>query len=91
MKNLFFIAMFICFLNSCSKDDGSETPADTLPPITTNGANTAGCVINGKIIIPKNGTNPTSGQVVNGLDVQTGFNFDNIPNGNDCLQLNLQI
>ena len=83
MKNLILTAVFLCFLNSCTKDSANVTPADTLPPITTIGANTAGCIINGKIIIPKNGQNPTSGQIVNGLDVHRGVNFDNSPFGND--------
>jgi hypothetical protein len=82
MKNTILTLLFIAFLTSCSKDSATETPADTLPPATTTGANTAGCIINGKVLIPKNGINSTSGQVVEGLRVQTGVNFDSVPYGN---------
>ena len=38
-----FIAIFLIVFNSCRKDEGSR-----LPPITSNGANTAGVIINGE-------------------------------------------
>ena len=69
---------------ACNKDDDPIQPrVDQLPPATTSGANTAGCIINGKVLIPKNGINPTSGQDVYGLDGHTGINFDVIPYGNN--------
>ena len=84
MKTTILILAAIFLVASCSKnDDTPPAPLDQLPAITTTGANTAGCIINGKIIIPKNGINPTSGQDVNGLDAHRGINFDNIPYGND--------
>ena len=55
MKKIFFLLLSFIAI-SCSKDNSIETPADQLPPITTTGANTAGCIINGKILIPKNGS-----------------------------------
>ena len=61
MKNLILTAVFLCFLNSCTKDSATSTPVDTLPPITTIGANTAGCLINGKVLIPKNGSQAIGG------------------------------
>ena len=83
MRTQILSVIAIILLNSCSKDNATETPADQLPPITQTGTNTAGCIINGKIIIPKNGVNSTSGQVVDGLVVHRGINFDNTPYGND--------
>ena len=48
---LFFVAALFCI--GCSDND---PPQDQLPPITQNGANTFGCVINGEVLIPKDGT-----------------------------------
>jgi hypothetical protein len=80
----FFITFFIC--SSCKKDK-SPTPieptpnGDQLPPITQSGANTFGCLVNGKVWIPKGascGTKPNPNLVYdigfNGkpyLDVKT--------------------
>ncbi len=36
---------------SCKKK--SENPIDDLPPVTTTGANTFGCLVNGELFIPK--------------------------------------
>ena len=83
MKKLIFATLVALTTCSCSKENASVTPPDTLPPITQVGANTAGCIINGKVLIPKNGINPTSGQDVYGLDGHTGINFDVIPYGNN--------
>jgi hypothetical protein len=88
MKKIFLLLLSFIAI-SCSKDNSIETPADQLPPITTTGANTAGCIINGKVLIPKNGINSTSGQVVYGLDVSRGVNFDNIPYGNDYFSISI--
>jgi hypothetical protein len=71
-KYLLFIVTIICTIlitNSC-KDKAIvlEEPTitgDQLPPITQSGANTFGCLINGKVFIPKgyanNGTNNPRG------------------------------
>jgi len=66
MKSLTKIFLFIplCFLllsNSCKK-----TGINSLPPATQTGANTFGCLVNGKAWIPTgggvgSGINPTSG------------------------------
>lgn len=56
MKNLIFILVTIFTLNCCSSDDDS---GDKLPPETQTGANTAGCLVNGKVFLPKQeGLNP---------------------------------
>ena len=74
MKKTIFL-LSIIFLTSCSKDNTTEIPQDQLPPITTTGANTAGCIINGKVIIPKNTINSTSGFPAYGLRIGAGVNF----------------
>ena len=38
---------------SCKKDKSTPDPADQLPPATQTGANTFGCIVNGKVYIPK--------------------------------------
>ncbi|MBC7493737.1 MAG: hypothetical protein H7221_01920, partial [Flavobacterium sp.] len=80
MKTI-IITVCALFLFSCTKNDAS--PQDQLPPATTIGANTAGCIINGKVIIPKNGINSTSGFTTYGLRVSRGVTFDSPPFGND--------
>jgi hypothetical protein len=52
MKNLLLSFLTLFTLSCCSKDD--TTPQDKLPDATTTGANTAGCYINGDLLIPKN-------------------------------------
>ena len=68
------ILFFFLALASCSKD--SNTVGDELPPITQTGANTAGCIINGKVLIPKNTINSLSGYPVYGLTTGAGVNFN---------------
>lgn len=50
---LCLLAILICFTTSCSKDDG---PNLSLPPITEKGANTFGCYINGRLLVPRDGS-----------------------------------
>jgi hypothetical protein len=54
MKNVIFLFLF-CFLFSCDSTDDIKKEYDPqLPPVTTIGANTFGCKIDGKIMIPRN-------------------------------------
>ncbi|MFN4762962.1 DUF6252 family protein [Gillisia sp. Q332] len=52
--NLFLILLLIG-LNSCSKQDECDNPVDCLPPATHIGANTAGCLVNGEVLVPTGG------------------------------------
>ncbi len=74
MKKIFFLLLSFIAI-SCSKDNSIETPADQLPPITTTGANTAGCIINGKVLIPKNGEQAIGGPLIYGLKYHLGNSF----------------
>ena len=89
MKNLILTAVFLCFLNSCTKDSAVATPPDTLPPITTSGANTAGCIISGKVLIPKNGSQAIGGSPLYGLKLNAGGNFHPPTIGGDYWQLEI--
>jgi hypothetical protein len=54
MKKLFLL-LLTTFIISCSTDDSSNNPVLKLPPETQTGANTFGCIIDGKILIPRSG------------------------------------
>ena len=53
MKNFFLIILTTFSLSCCNKDD--NTTQDQLPPITTTGTNTVGCLVNGVVLLPKGG------------------------------------
>ena len=54
MKNLILILLSALTLSCCDKDDEKpKNPIDQLPPATETGANTAGCLVNGKAFLPK--------------------------------------
>jgi hypothetical protein len=58
MRPTFFtLAVSLFFLTACTNDEakGSACQAN-LPAITTTGANTFGCCINGNLLIPRDGT-----------------------------------
>lgn len=88
MKILIYILSFIS-LAACSKDDNNENQQDQLPPITQTGANTAGCIINGKVLIPKNGSQAIGGAPLYGMNVNAGINFSEPIIGDDYWQLEI--
>jgi hypothetical protein len=87
MKNL-LILLLPLFL-SCTKTE-TPTPQDTLPPITQVGANTAGCIINGKVLIPKNGSQAIGGSPAYGLTTGAGINFHSPIIGDDYKYIQIQ-
>ena len=50
MKYLLILFLFTLCFSACKKDKSS---IDRLPPITQEGKNTFGCLINGKLYVPK--------------------------------------
>ena len=72
MKNLISILIISTILSCCSKDTNvlGNAGNDQLPPETQTGANTVGCLVNGKVFLPKaEGINPEVNcfyQLVNG-------------------------
>lgn len=52
MKKLFFLLTIIALLISCDKDGQIFAVKDKLPPETQTGANTVGCLVNGKVFLP---------------------------------------
>jgi hypothetical protein len=85
MKTLLVILLIA--MTSCSKDN--NTVDDQLPPITQTGANTAGCIINGKVLIPKKGSQSFGGPPNYGLNINAGINFNEPIIGDDYWQLEI--
>ena len=52
MKKLILLLTTIFVVSCCSKDD-DRTPIEKLPAATQVGANTAGCLVNGQVFLPK--------------------------------------
>jgi hypothetical protein len=55
---LIFLALILLSLTACKKDKhingtGTPPPQQQLPPITTEGKNTFGCLVNGEIWLPE--------------------------------------
>ena len=90
MKNTLLLLVLLVLI-SCGRNssDNDEMSQNQLPSITQTGANTAGCIINGKVIIPKDGINPSSGFGVNGLVISTGINFYTPIYGDDYLSVSI--
>jgi hypothetical protein len=64
MKQLLLPALALALLTQCHKSAPDPAkPEDQLPPATQTGANTFGCLINGKLYIPK-GTPSRPGLIV---------------------------
>ena len=70
MKKLLLLLCTTFLLSSCDKDGQIFAGKDQLPPETQTGANTVGCLVNGKVFLPKKeGINPEVNcfyQLVNG-------------------------
>jgi hypothetical protein len=67
MKNLLLLLVTLA-LSCCSKDDNKPAnPIDQLPSATQTGANTAGCLVDGKAFLPK-GYIPSGNLVCNYID-----------------------
>ena len=71
---ILFLSIFFQVLLSCSKEDDktSSICEDNLPAITTSGANTFGCCINGTLLKPRDGTG-TFGGSDDGLSKYGGY------------------
>jgi hypothetical protein len=56
MKQIKLLLIIIACTNifaGCKKDKNTTEPTDQLPPATQIGANTFGCLVNGKVYVPK--------------------------------------
>ncbi len=84
MKNLILLLLTTFVISCCNKGDDEQpkTELEKLPPATQTGANTAGCYINGELLIPKNGEQQFGGSPAYGLQRYSGVNFGST-NGDD--------
>jgi hypothetical protein len=69
MKQTIYTFIVFVLLASCTKDNSTSDPASLLPPETQTGANTFGCLINGKLLIPRDGSGTF------GVSGGSGFEF----------------
>jgi hypothetical protein len=61
MKNIIILFILTFTLSCCNKDDAPKPiilPVQLLPPATQTGANTFGCLLDGQVFLPGNGSNP---------------------------------
>ena len=89
MKNIILIIITFFTLISCNKDEENAiAEIDKLPPATQIGANTFGCLLDGKAFLPGTGSNPLDCvyQFVNG-----GFYFTLQANKRDNLNNRITI
>lgn len=74
-SNVILLVCLIIMGLSCKKKN--ENPIDNLPPLTTTGANTFGCLVNGASFIPKVNFGPR-GALESNFDVANGKLFFSI-------------
>ena len=53
MKQLLLLATSFILISSSCKKNKSDNPINQLPPETQTGANTFGCLVDGKVFLPK--------------------------------------
>lgn len=88
MKNLILILITTFTLSCCDKDGKPTNPIDQLPPATTTGANTAGCLVDGQAFLPK-GYFPDGNLSCNYIDGKD-FNISIAQkNNNETLSMNV--
>ncbi len=76
MKRVLLLLLTTFTLSCCNNDDDNpQNPLDQLPPATQTGANTFGCLINGKPFVVSNTSNQTA--IYQGGVLQIGGGIDN--------------
>jgi len=101
VNNLILLLIVLSLsMTSCKDDDNEDVFTPTLPPITQTGANTFGCYIDGKLLVPRNGegtfNSPSPGAMYYGSgDIPTDYNasltINDYKGGNaGLLQLNIE-
>ena len=81
MKTTLFILFIL--LTGCSKDN-SGGPILSLPPETQVGANTFGCLINNKLVIPRDGEGSIMGPA------KGAYFFGGYPNATDYYEIDIR-
>ena len=82
---LFTLAISLFFLTGCTNEEAKGSACQVnLPAITTTGANTFGCCINGNLLIPRDGSG-TFGVSDDGYSLFGGY-----PNSTDYYELDIR-
>jgi hypothetical protein len=82
---LLTLALSLQLFVACNNDDNkSSVCQDYLPAITTTGANTFGCCINGNLLIPRDGTGTIGGSDYGAIL------FGGYPNSTDYYELDIR-
>jgi hypothetical protein len=85
MKKALLLILLQITTVSCTKDENVVSPCeDQLPAITTTGANTFGCCINGNLLKPRDGSG-TFGGSDDGASLYGGY-----PNSTDYYELDIR-
>ena len=96
MKKLIYILSFFLLLSGCSKDNNPTDPLAKLPPETQTGANTFGCIINGQVFYPRDGTSSLFNPGGKGLKIwgapggnreYNEFEIRNLQDGKPCSRM----
>ncbi|WP_333809649.1 hypothetical protein [Flavobacterium sp.] len=90
MRNLILLFITTFFLSCCNDDDKPVAEIDKLPQATQTGANTVGCLLNGKAFLPGNQPNSTNCfyQLVDG-EYYFVMAFDNRDANNNLIGLGI--
>lgn len=67
MKNSIYLLLILTGLFGCKGCDDAQNPEPTLPPVTTTGANTFGCNVNGKLWLPNKKKNSDLPNIEGGI------------------------
>jgi hypothetical protein len=72
-----WLCIIVCtnIFAACKKDKNTIDPADQLPPATQIGANTFGCLVNGKVYVPKGSDGTTKPNLRKIYDNFQGDNY----------------
>ena len=92
MKRTILLLLIITTLSCCNKDDDTPIiPIEQLPPATQTGANTVGCLLDGKAFLPGNYNNATNCfyQFVNG-EYFFVMAFDNRDNNSNLIGVSIE-
>jgi hypothetical protein len=73
--SILFLLSIMSFYAGCKEDDDPIAPIDQLPPLTTTGENTFGCLVNGEALVTKSTTK--AGAIIQGGGLQLFGTLEN--------------
>ena len=97
MKKIIIVIILSTLLGASCKKTNTPSPTDQLPPTTQTGANTFGCLVNGKVYIPKGSSGNGSPNPKVAYDIGLGgrpvlkINADQYVNNNNSAYFTLNL